>query len=195
MESETFKMRKQFLEDFYNIDRVEFLNTCRNIYIKNASFNSLHHNNFSIETEPVFRLNICNRFKTFCNLLKPFVYFLYSITRYTKFLQDKPLFFSKLEIRYSKDHINRDEIGRSNVYFEFSNRVIHSENEDLNFLKSIKINDFLNDSIKELTYLNMVLRTNYYNVNRTQYRRLEGRENIIDYTNNENDMEEEEEEK
>ena len=33
MESETFKMRKQFLEEFYNEDRVKFLNVCRVIEV------------------------------------------------------------------------------------------------------------------------------------------------------------------
>ena len=187
MESETFKMRKQFLEEFYNEDRIKFLNACEKIYIKDANFNTVYNSVCVLETEPVFRLDINNMFKTFCNLLKPFVYFLYSVTRYTKFLHNKPLFFGKLEIRYSKDNISRDEIGRSTVYFDFSNSVIYSEDEDLNSLKSIKIKDFLNDSIKGLTCLNIVLKTKYLNVNRSQYRILRGIEDVL---NNVEDIEE-----
>ena len=66
MESETFKMRKQFLEEFYNEDRTKFLNACREIYIKNDHLvNSLHNRIFLFETEVIFNLEMCNLFKKF----------------------------------------------------------------------------------------------------------------------------------
>ena len=172
MESETFKMRKQFIEEFYNEDRINFLKCCINIYIKNAHYNSILVNDFYIETEPVFKLPIINMFKFVCNLLKPYTYFLYSITRYTKFLPDKPLFFNGLEIRYSKFMCTEDEIGRYTVYFDISDCGYPPNCEDFNFLKSIRIKDFLNESVNELIYLNMKLKTKYLNVNHLQYRRL-----------------------
>ena len=181
MESETFKMRKQFLEEFYNEDRVKLLNVCRNIYIKNSNlFNSLH-NNFFLDTEVIFSFEALNLFKNLCNFLKPFVYFLYSITRYTKFLPNKPLFFSKLEIRYGKDVINVNEMGNYTVYFDISNGVFPPDWEDFSFLKSIKIKDFLNETVEGLTYLNMKLKTKYLNIDRSQYRRLERIQNTISY--------------
>ena len=188
MESETFKMRKQFLEEFYNEDRVNFLNAFRQIYIKNNHLvNSLHNNNFSIETEPIFRLPFVNMFKIFCNCLKPFIYFLYSITRYTKFLPDKLLFFSKLEIRYGNYMHDENEINTSTVYFDISNGVLPPDYENFNFLKSIKIKDFLNDSIEGLIYLNMKLKTQYLNINNDQYITLGG---IIEDINDNEEYEE-----
>ena len=46
MERETFKMRKQFLGDFFNKDRVEFLKNCGKIFIgdftaHNSRFNGV----------------------------------------------------------------------------------------------------------------------------------------------------------
>ena len=182
MRSETFEMRKQFLEEFYNEDRIRFLSACRNIYIKNDHLlNSMNERIFLFETEVVFSLEFINLFKTFCNLLKPFVYFLYSITYYKKFLQGKLLFFDKLEIRYGKDVINEDEMGNFVVHFNISNAIIPPDCENFNFLKSIKIKDFLNESVKGLIYLNMKIKTKYLNINRSQYRRLEGIENTISY--------------
>ena len=180
MESETFKMRKQFLEEFYNMDRIKFLNGCK-IYVKNSWVNSLHNRVFLFDTEVVFSIGVTNRFKTFCNLLKPFVYFLYSITRYTKFLRNRLLFFHKLEIRYEKDLLGENEFGDVSGYLNISNCILEPDCENFNFLKSIKIKDFLNDSIKELKYVSLILKTKYLNVSRTQYRRLGGMEDAIIY--------------
>ena len=48
MNPETFILRKRFLEEFYNIDRIKFLRTCRCINIKNDHLlNSLHNRVFS----------------------------------------------------------------------------------------------------------------------------------------------------
>ena len=53
--------------------------------------------------------------------------------------------------------------------------------EDFKFLKTIKIKDFLNESVKRLTYLNVKLKTKYLNINRLEYRFLEGIGNTINY--------------
>ena len=182
MDPETFILRKKFLEEFCNDDRIKFLRTCRRMNIKNDHLlNSLHNRVFLFETEVIFNLEICYLFKNFCNLLKPFVYFLYSITRYTKFLPNKPLFFSKLEVRYSKFICTEEEIGDYTVYFDISNAVLPPDFENFNFLKSIRIKDFLKESVKGLTYLNMKLKTKYLNINRSEYRFLGGIENTISY--------------
>ena len=161
MDPETFVLRKKFLEEFNNIDRIKFLRTCRRINIKND--------------------HLLNSNKNFCNLLKPFVYFLYSITYYKKFLRGHLLFFNKLEVRYSKFICIEEEMGDYTVYFDISNAVLRPDCEDFNFLKSIKIKDFLNESVKGLTYLNMILKTKYLNINRSEYRFLGGIENTISY--------------
>ena len=182
MDPETFILRKNFLEEFYNEDRIKFLRTCRRINIKNDHLlNSLHNRDFLFETEVIFNLEIYHLFKNFCNLLKPFVYFLYSITYYKKFLRGHLLFFNKLEVRYSKFICTEEEMGDYTVYFNISNAVLPPDCEDFNFLKSIKIKDFLNESVKGLTYLNMILKTKYLNINRSEYRFLGGIENTISY--------------
>ena len=182
MDPETFILRKKFLEEFYNIDRIKFLRTCRRINIKNDHLlNSLHNRVFLFETEVIFNLEIYHLLKNFCNLLKPFVYFLYSITYYKKFLRDHLLFFNKLEVRYSKFIYTEKEMGDYTVYFDISNAILPPDCEDFNFSKSIKIKDFLNESVKGLTYLNMILKTKYLNINRSEYRFLGGIENTISY--------------
>ena len=72
-------------------------------------------------------------------------------------------------------------MGDYTVYFDISNAVLPPDCEDFNFLKSIKIKDFLNESVKGLTYLNMMLKTKYLNINRSEYRFLGGIENTIGY--------------
>ena len=182
MDPETFILRKQFLEEFYNEDRIKFLRACRRINIKNDNLlNNLHNRVFLFETEVIFNLEICHLFKIFCNLIKPFIYFLYSITYYKKFLRGHLLFFNKLEVRYSKSAIEEREIGDYTVYFDISNGFLPSDCEDFKFLKTIKIKDFLNESVKRLTYLNVKLKTKYLNINRSEYRFLGGIGNTINY--------------
>ena len=72
-------------------------------------------------------------------------------------------------------------MGDYTVYFHISNAVLPPDCEDFNFLKSIKIKDFLNESVKGLTYLNIILKTKYLNINRSEYRFLGGIENTIGY--------------
>ena len=55
MESETFKMRKQFLKEFYNEDRVNFLSACRVIEVGDfTAHNRRFNSNFYIDTEVYF---------------------------------------------------------------------------------------------------------------------------------------------
>ena len=193
MDSETFILRKQFLEEFYNEERVGFLRACEFIDIRNSFLNSIGNRIFCFETEPIFKYRIKNMFKTFCNLLKPFVYFLYSITYYKNFLPNHLLFFDKLEIRYCKKMEN-DEMERLTdmndltVYFTISNgirlnRFLEPVSKNFNFLKTIKIKDFFNESIKELAYLNIRLNTKYVDIDNLEYIRLGGIgiENHISY--------------
>ena len=182
MEIETFKMRKQFLEEFYNEDRIRFLNAIKNIYIrKDHSTNSIDNRLFILKTKSVFNLPFVNMFKIFCKFLKPFTYFLYSITYYENFLQDKFLFFSRLEIKYGKQIFNMDELLNKTVYFDISyaDAIPDIDHEDYEFLKSIKIEDVLNESIEELLYLEMKIITKYININRSDYIYLGGIVNNI----------------
>ena len=182
MDPETFILRKQFLDEFYNEDRIKFLRACRRINIKNDHLlNSLHDRVFLFETEVIFNLEICHLFENFCNLIKPFVYFLYSITYHKKFLRGHLLFFNKLEVQYSKSAIEEREIGDYTVYFDISNGFLPPDCEDFKFLKTIKIKDFLNGSVKRLTYLNVKLKTKYLNISRSEYRFLGGIGNTINY--------------
>ena len=169
MESETFKMRKQFLEEFYNEDRVKFLNAC-NISVKNnriIMFNEgvIHFITNVIIHDQNGRFNIS--FKNFCKFLKPFIYFVYSITYREKFLQDFYLFFRGLDISCSCDN--------ENLKFEFVFPMIltYDDIERLNFLKTIKIH-CLNDSFIPLSSINMTLQTFYKGVNHEQYITLGG---------------------
>ena len=55
MERETFKMRKQFLGDFFNKDRVEFFKNCGKIFIGDfTAHNSRFNGVFLIDTEVFF---------------------------------------------------------------------------------------------------------------------------------------------
>ena len=84
-------------------------------------------------------------------------------------------------MRYSKFIIAEEEIGDYTVYFDISNAFLPTDCEDFKFLKSIKIKDFLNESVKRLTYLNVKLKTKYLNINRSEYRFLGGIGNTINY--------------
>ena len=46
MNPETFILRKQFLEEFYNKDRIKFFKTCRDIEIFNSHINRPIYRNF-----------------------------------------------------------------------------------------------------------------------------------------------------
>ena len=177
MESVTFKTRQQFLNEFYSKDRVEFLSTIKNInIIKDHPDNRINNRIFILKTKTNFNLSICNQFKIFCKFLKSFTYFLYSTTYYENFIQDKFLFFSNLELKFSTQILNLDEIVNKTVYFDitYPDPIPYIDNEDYNFLKSIKTEDILNDSIKNILYLKMKLTTKYITIDQTDYLYLGG---------------------
>ena len=56
MEYETFKMRKRFLGDFFDKDRVEFFKHCGEINIGNFQLHNTRFNGtFMIDTEIIFK--------------------------------------------------------------------------------------------------------------------------------------------
>ena len=92
MESETFEMRKQFLKEFYNEDRVKFLNACKVIAVGDfTAHNRRFNGNFFIDTEVYFKKKALKEYNKF---LKPFIYFLYSFTY-------RENFFTKLYFNYA----------------------------------------------------------------------------------------------
>ena len=189
MRSETFEMRKNFLENFYNIDRVKFLRACE-IEIENDELNTYYErlnnrNIFRFETEalivvPYNRINFNISFKNFNKLLKPFVYFLYSITYHENFLQEHILKFKRIEIKCYPTE--REEYIFSTV-IEPPLRVCNSEKMD--FLKYIKTKNHLNETDIALNHIIIKMKTYYNYINRTQFIRfggtvtLDGEEKII----------------
>ena len=102
MEYETFKMRKQFLGDFFDKDRVEFFKHCGEINIGNFELHNTRFNGtFMIDTEIIFKKPyIRSPFKNYCVFLKPLIYFLYSYTYREKFLRDSILFLNGAKISF-----------------------------------------------------------------------------------------------
>ena len=88
MESETFKMRKRFLGNFFNKNRVEFFKHCGEINIGNFQIHNPRFNGtFMIDTEIIFKKpHVTTPFKNYCVFLKPLIYFLYSVTYEKRFL-------------------------------------------------------------------------------------------------------------
>ena len=126
MESETFEMRKQFLEEFYNEDRIKFLRACRVIEVGDfTAHNRRFNNNFYIDTVVYFEKKLL---KNYYKFLKPFIYFLYSFTYREKFLQDSILFIQNKQIKYFYN--NPFENGRFNASLSF--HILPSEN--INFI-------------------------------------------------------------
>ena len=184
MDSETFKMRKQLLGDFYNEDRVIFLKNCGKIFIgdftaHNSGFNGVFHN----DTEVFFKkpyINSSIPFKNYYNLLKPFIYLLYSFTYREKFLKDSLLLLRYLKITYYNSNLN-DEF---NFNASLSFPSLRYNYEGFNFLNKIQINDYT----KGINELNIKLLTSYYNINYDQYLILRG-----DIEDEEEEQEEQEE--
>ena len=68
MDSETFKMRKQFLREFYNEDRVGFLKNHGKIFIGDfTAHNSGFNGNFHNDTEVIFEKPYINYYIPFKN--------------------------------------------------------------------------------------------------------------------------------
>ena len=182
MESETFKMRKQFLEDFFDNDRVKFFNTIKkDILIRKNFIRNEGYNQYTFKTSLLFLDR--NIFKLLCKFIKPFSYFLYSFTYQTNFLENKFLNFAKLDIKYRKQILNSEELLNKDIFFSLYYIVPQpfEEEEDNNFLKSIKINDCLNENMGDVTHLKLKIISTYVNVEEEDFLILGG--NSIDLRN------------
>ena len=112
-----------------------------------------------------------------CKFIKPFSYFLYSFTYQTNFLENKFLHFSKLDIEYRKQILNSVELLNKDILFSLYFIVpqpFEEEEEDNNFLKSIKITDCLNENIGDVTHLKLKIYSTYVNVEEEDYLILGG---------------------
>ena len=116
MEYETFQMRKRFLGDFFDKDRVEFFNTIKkDILIRKNFIRNRGYNQYTFKTSLLFLDR--NIFKLLCKFIKPFSYFLYSFTYQTNFLENKFLHFAKLDIKYRKQILNSEELLNKDIFF------------------------------------------------------------------------------
>ena len=161
MESETFKMRKRFLGNFFNKNRVEFFKHCEEINIGNFQLHNTRFNEtFMIDTEIIFRKPYTRSpFKNYCVFLKPLIYFLYSATYQEKFL------------RYSMLLLNSIKISFYNVNSDFS-AFLCFPSLHINFLNQIRINDHT----KRIYRIHIKLLTGYYDISLDEYYLLGGEE-------------------
>ena len=175
MESETFKMRKQFLGDFFDNDRVKFLNTIKKDILIHKKFKRWDHNNQYIFRTSLTFLNL-KIFKIMCKFIKPFTYFLYSFTYHTNFIKNKILHFEKLDIKYGKQIYNIEETVDKDIVFTIYNMLPqpYEIEEDSHFLKSIKIDDCLNETVKDVLYIKLKIKTTYLDVKAEDYLSLRG---------------------
>ena len=166
MERETFKMRKQFLGDFFNNDRVEFLKYGGEIFTGDftAHNSRIFNGTFLIDTEIYFKKPYIissspTPFKNYYMFLKPLIYFLYSFTYREKFLKDSILILKFVKISYYND-------------FDFNASLSFPSlrNEGFNFLNQIQINDYT----KGIYTINIKLLTSYHNISRGQCYLLRG---------------------
>ena len=162
MESETFKMRKQFLEDFFDKDRVEFFKHCGEINIGNFELhNTRFDGTFMIDTEILFKKPyIRSPFKNYCVFLKPLIYFLYSNTYEERFLEDSILFLNGLKISFY------NHLSDFNAFLYFPS--LRNNYEGFNFLNQIRIEDYT----KGIYKINIKLLTSYRNISLGQYNLL-----------------------
>ena len=159
MEYETFKMRKQFLGDFFDKDRVEFFKHCGEINIGNFQLHNTRFNGtFMIDTEIIFKKPyIRSPFKNYCVFLKPLIYFLYSVTYEERFLEDSILFLNGLKISF----YNNNSDFSAFLYFP----SLRNNYEGFNFLNQVRINDYT----KGIYTINIKLLTSYRNISLGQY--------------------------
>ena len=164
MERETFKMRKQFLGDFFDKDRVEFFKHCGEINIGNFELHNTRFNGtFMIDTEIIFKKPyIRSPFKNYCVFLKPLIYFLYSYTYEERFLEDSILFLNGLKISFY------NHLSDFSAFLYFPS--LRANYERFNFLNQIRINDYT----KGIYTINIKLLTSYRNINIDQYYLLRG---------------------
>ena len=162
MESETFKMRKQFLGDFFDNDRVEFFKHGGEIIIENLAFQNTRFNGtFMIDTEICFKKPyITTPFKNYCMFLKPLIYFLYSYTYEERFLRDSLLFLNGLKISFY------NHLSDFSAFLYFPS--LRDNYEGFNFLNQIRINDYT----KGIYKINIKLLTSYRNISLGQYNLL-----------------------
>ena len=170
MDSETFKSRQQFLNEFFSKDRVDFLSTLKYIAVGDFSLhNSISSDVFCIDTEAEFGKTYINRhipFENYHKFLKPFIYFLYSFTRQEKFLNDQYLLLKVVRITYySKNLPNQEDF---NAVLDFPFLISNSRN--FNFLCKISTPDFT----KRIHDIHIKLLTRYQGINNEQYIRLGG---------------------
>ena len=169
MESETFKMRKRFLGDFFNKDRVEFLKHGSEIFIGNFQIhNTRFDGTFMIDTEIIFKKPyIRSPFKNYCVFLKPLIYFLYSVTYEKRFLysvtyEERILFLNGLKISFYNN------LSDFSAFLYFPS--LRTNYERFNFLNQIRINDHT----KGIYTINIKLLTCYHNISLGQYYLLRG---------------------
>ena len=169
MESETFKIKKRFLGDFFNKDRVEFFKYCGEINIGNFQIHNTRFNGtFMIDTEIIFKKPyIRSPFKNYCVFLKPLIYFLYSVTYKERFLysvtyEERILFLNGLKISFYNDNSDFSAF----LYFP----SLRTNYEEFNFLNQIRINDHT----KRIYKINIKLLTCYHNISLDQYYLLRG---------------------
>ena len=155
MNSETFKLRKKFLEEFYNRSRIRFLRAPNiYIYIHNDTHNNIHDiedNIFHIKSSAC----ICNEYssldinsKDANKLIKPFIYYLYSVTYHNKFLRDQLLFFDKITISYSYNTDQYDYYIDYNM--EIAPDTLYEDNNFLKFINVEKVNEGLNLNLNSI---------------------------------------------
>ena len=158
MESETFKMRKRFLGNFFNKNRVEFFKHCGEINIGNFQLhNTRFDGTFMIDTEIIFRKPYTTPFKNYCVFLKPLIYFLYSVTYQEKFLRYSFLLLKSLKISFY------------NVNSDFS-AFLWFPSFTTNFVNQIRINDHT----KRIYRIHIKLLTYYYDISLDEYYLLRG---------------------
>ena len=159
MESETFKMRKRFLEDFFDKDRVKFFKHCGEINIGNFELhNTRFDGTFMIDTEILFKKPyIRSPFKNYCVFLKPLIYFLYSNTYEERFLEDSILFLNGLKISFY------NHLSDFSAFLSFPS--LRNNYEGFNFLNQIRIEDYT----KGIYKINIKLLTSYRNISIGQY--------------------------
>ena len=169
MESITFKSRQQFLSEFFNEDRVDFLSVLRTKKIINYRYrNSVPFRDemifFNIDAEVTFKkLNdeLHIPFKNYINLLKPFIYFLYSLSKYEKFLEEHILYISSLDIRFCLKENNFNGV----ICFPDLR-----DNDGFKFLNSFTISDFT----KGINEISIKLSTYYMDISEIDFIRLGG---------------------
>ena len=162
MDSETFKLRHQFLNEFFSKDKVDFLSNL--IYLEMGDFsarNSISRDIFYIDTEALFKKSRIKRhipFKNYHNFLTPYIYFLYSFTRQKNFLSESDLYLEYLRIDY---YVDREKVNCIMNY---------PPHGCLNFLRLLTLNSF----IEGINSIYVKILTHYRNINNEQYIRLGG---------------------